>query len=80
MRVVCPVLYEDCERRVIPADRHGPETVVRVAEEVEFEVLEDGSRLVRVTMPMRKNPPKQRYTVLLPADLFSEKVIGGSLR
>ena len=76
MKIVCPVMYEDAERRVIPADRHGPARIINIAEEVEFEVLRNGSRLVRVTMPMRKNPPKHRHTVLLPWDFFSEKILG----
>jgi hypothetical protein len=63
-----PLMYEDAEVCILPADDHNPPLMIHVTEYVTLERLGDGSRLVKITMPAG------REWALLPADLFSDKV------
>jgi hypothetical protein len=65
-------MYEDCEMRLLPGDDHNPPIVIPISEDVVFEPVAGGSRLVKVTVP------PGRAWFMLPADLLSRKV-GGEL-
>lgn len=71
MKVTIPVLYEDSGMRVLPGDEHNPPLMIHNVETVEFETKQDGSRLVRITLP------PGRSWVVLPEDLFSDKITKG---
>lgn len=64
MKITIPIRYEDGGMQVLSDGSVAP-----IFHEATLERLEDDPRLVRVTLP-----PGRRW-VLLPADLFSDKVL-----
>lgn len=69
MNKTVPAVYEDTPMRWLPGDEHNPPLLIQDTESVIFEVMGDRSRLVKVTMP------PGRSWVMLPADLFSDRIL-----
>ncbi len=69
-QISIPVMYKDCEWRTLPGTERHPPMTIPITEIVTLERVDDGSRLVKLTMP------KGRGWVMLPADLFAENIVG----
>ena len=67
----CPVLYEDTPMVLLPGDEHNPPLLVHGTENVTFERMDDGSRLVKITLP------PGREWVMLPQSFFSAEILDG---